>query len=181
MDTTVWIAIIVAVSTLIASLGATWLNNLSSNKRFKIELGRAIDVDRRTRKWQVNSKPLLELRGELSVMASKLDRLVKAAFSSPDIASELYKKEFEQAHKDWSLYLASDKLSLALFSIDDKEIIDLVTTARNEYLDAFDMLTYDRAHLSAVEVGKAARAPEEKIRWKIIDIQALINKRLEEL
>ena len=52
---------------------------------------------------------------------------------------------------------------------------------RDEYLDSYEELTFHREELTAVEVGKFARAPEEKIRSEIINIQALINKRLVEL
>jgi hypothetical protein len=48
-------------------------------------------------------------------------------------------------------------------------------------LDSLDTLTYYRQDSTAVEVGKAARAPEEIIRPEVIKIQALINDRLEQL
>ncbi len=175
--TTVGVAVIVALST----LGATWLQNRHSNQRFKIELGRAIDVDIRKRRWEVRSGPLLKLRDELALMASKLDKLVKTAYHSHSKAPEQAKEEFERAKSDWNEYVSSDDLSKVLFILDDQEIIGLVKKARDEYLDSYESLAYYRAELTAVEVGKAARAPEEKIRSEIINIQALINKRLEKL
>ena len=114
-------------------------------------------------------------------MASKLDKLVKAAYHSHGMATEQVKEEFERAKNDWDGYLASDHLSQALFIVDDKEIIDLVKKARDEYLDSYDELTFYREELTAREIGEYARAPEERIRSEIINIQALINKRLEEL
>ena len=139
------------------------------------------EIDSRTWRRNIRSEPLLKLRAELAIMASKLDKLVKAAYHSHGMATEQAKEEFERAKNDWGSYLASDDLSQVLFILDDQEIIDLVKKARDEYLDSYNELTFYREELTAVEVGEFARAPEEKIRSEIINIQALINKRLEEL
>ena len=152
-----------------------------SDKRLEKQLERAREVDKRERRWEVWGKPLRELKTELASMASKLDKLVKAAYHSHGMATEQAKEEFERAKSDWYKYISSDNLSRALFILDDHEIIDLVKKARDEYLDSYEELTFYREELTAVEVGEFARAPEEKIRSEIISIQALINKRLEKL
>jgi hypothetical protein len=103
------------------------------------------------------------------------------SFQSYGHANNQLKEEFERAKNDWSSYLLSDQLSKTLFLVDDKEIIDLVKKTRDDYLDSLDTLTYYRQDSTAVEVGKAARAPEEIIRPEVIKIQALINDRLEQL
>ncbi len=152
-----------------------------SDERLEKQLTRSREETQQKRRWEVRSEPLLKLRAELAIMASKLDKLVKAAYHSHGMATEQAKEEFERAKNDWSSYLASDDLSQVLFILDDQEIIDLVKKARDEYLDSYNELTFYREELTAVEVGEFARAPEEKIRSEIINIQALINKRLEEL
>lgn len=65
--TTVWVALIVALST----LGATYLQNRQSNKRFEKELEQTREENRRKRRWEVRSVPLLKLRGQLGVMVTK--------------------------------------------------------------------------------------------------------------
>jgi len=176
-----WVTVLVAVIVALSTLGATLIGNKFSAKRFEKELERAREVDKRERRWEVWSKPLRELKTELASMASKLDRLVKAAYHSHGMTTEQAKEEFEQAKSDWHKYISSDNLSRALFILDDQEIIGLVKKARDEYLDSYEELTLYREELTAVEVGEFARAPEEKIRSEIINIQGLINKRLEEL
>jgi DNA-binding helix-hairpin-helix protein with protein kinase domain len=177
----VWITVVVALIVALSTLGASWLQNKYSYKRFKSELERAREVDKRQIRLEVRGKPLRELKTELASMASKLDRLVKAAYHSHGMATEKAKEEFERAKNDWNEYISSDNLSRALFTLDDQEIIGLVKKARDEYLDSYEELTFYREELTAVEVGEFARAPEEKIRSEIINIQELINKRLEEL
>jgi hypothetical protein len=122
METTVWVALIVAIST----LGASWLSVWFSHKRFKKKLEREREVDLHTRKWEVRGEPLLNLRAELACMASKLDRLVKMSFQSYGHANNQLKEEFERAKNDWSSYLLSDQLSKTLFLVDDKEIMALL-------------------------------------------------------
>ena len=145
----------------------------------QLEQQRELDSSQWRRK--VRGDPLFNLRAELARMAGKLDRLVKAAYHSHGMATEQAKQEFERAKSDWESYLSSEDLPQVLFSLDDREIIDLVKTARNEYLNSYEELTFYRKELTASEVGQFARAPEEKIRSEIINIQVLINKRLEEL
>jgi len=152
-----------------------------SDKRLEKELERAREADYRKWRREVRGEPLLNLRAELASMASKLDRLVKAAYHSHGMATEQAKEEFERAKSDWNKYISSDNLSRALFILDEQEIIGLVKKARDEYLASYEELTFHREELTAVEVGEFARAPEEKIRSEIINIQALVNKRLEEL
>lgn len=176
-----WITVLVAVIVALSTLGATWLQNKHSRKRFEKELEQQREMDSRQWRRKVRSEPLLELRTELANMASKLDKFVKLAYHSHGMATEQVKEEFERAKNDWDSYLASDHLSQALFILDDQEIIDLVKKARDEYLDSYDELTFYREELTAVEIGQYARAPEEKIRSEIINIQALIYERLKEL
>ncbi len=152
-----------------------------SDRRFEKEHERAVVMYQRERRREFRGEPLLKLKTELARMASKLDKLVKAAYHSHGMAAEQAKEEFERAKNDWGNYLASDDLSQVLFILDDQEIIDLVKKTRDEYLNSYEELTFHREELTARETGEYARAPEEKIRSEVINIQALINRKLEEL
>jgi hypothetical protein len=183
MDTTVWVAIIVAVSTLIASLGATWLNNLSSNKRFQIELGRAMDVDHRTRRWQVRSEPLLKLRAELAETATRNNKLLLAALTLHDAKNtdtnyENARKSFDYIYSELRKYFVSGVLDNALNSIDDQEIIDKVNSIISASSATYSyILNKEQFPPEAAVTIKSA----EQIQYDIRRIQALINDCLEKL
>ena len=81
----VWVTVVVAAIVALSTLGGAFLQSLFSNKRFKIEIGRAIDVEYRKRKWEVRSEPLLKLRAELANMAAKQERLVNASSEYLDL------------------------------------------------------------------------------------------------
>ena len=182
MDTTIVVAGIVAVSTLVASLGATYLQNRQSNKRFNIELGRAIDVETRKRKWEVRSEPLLRLRNELAVMATKLEKLAKRGNAFVPIrTSEQTAEALRQDVDDWTTYVSEDHLERVLYSQFDTEIVNKVREIRNEYLDIYNTTVTSKEGLTHKQFGEAARAAEEKLRPKVVEVQELINKRLEEL
>ena len=95
--------IIVALSTFFA----TKMQVSHSDKRFEKGLERAKEVDERERRREVWGEPLRKLRIELARMASKLDRLVKAAYHSHGMATEQAKEEFERAKSGWESYLSS--------------------------------------------------------------------------
>lgn len=177
-----WTTVIVAFIVAASALGASFLQNWHSNKRFKIELGRAIDVDAKKRKWEVRSEPLLKLRAELAVMATKLEKLAKRGNAFVPIETEEQRKErLGKAEKDWRDYVSEDHLEKVLYSQFDAEIVNRVREIRNEYLTTYSVVVNDERYLSAVEFGKYARAAEEKIRPEVAEVQELINKRLEEL
>jgi len=92
-----------------------------SDKRLEKELERAREADYRKWRREVRGEPLLNLRAELASMASKLDRLVKAAYHSHGMATEQAKEEFERAKSDWNKYISSDNLSRALFILDEQD------------------------------------------------------------
>jgi hypothetical protein len=130
MDTTIWVAIIVATSTLLASLGATWLSNLHSNKRFRIELGRAIDVDQRTRKWLVRSALLFQLREELAEMDLWGKRLVETS------NNKLINLNPEAVLKLGTL-IQSGKIELTLNAIGDRDLEEKTLNSIHSYVEAY--------------------------------------------
>ncbi len=136
----------------------------------------------RDKKREIRSTPLLNLRAELAVMATKLERLAKAGNSLAVSNTEKSVKEaLERAQKDWNKYILGDDLQRVLFIQSDEEIVKLVKEIRVDYLEAYDKVVTYREEQSATEFGTAIRSSEEKIAPKVIKVQELINKRLEEL
>jgi low affinity Fe/Cu permease len=177
-----WTTVIVAAIVALSTLGATFIQTWLSNKRFKIELGRAIDVDARKRRWEVRSKPLLKLRDELARMATRQDKLVAAAhrqhtrFSGTD---EEVKKELQEAIDNWNAYLRNGNFAQILFIQYNIDLVNKVEEIRRDYQASF----FDAIHyqdLNAKEFSKAMGVFERN-KTKIIEVQELINKRLEKL
>ncbi len=192
---TVAIAFIVALST----LGATIIQNRHSAKRFEKEFERAIVTDHRQRRREVRSEPLLKLRNELAHMATKQDKLVTASstyldlFGSSDREEIKEKgKELRDARNDWNTYLASGILKQILFLQYDEEVVSKVEEILKDYDKAYvffenywdrdldEVFDNDLWKLRETELGEQ-RKVFERNRNKIIEVQELINKRLEEL
>ena len=168
--TTVTVALIVALST----LSATFIQNRHSNKRFERELERAREVDYRQRRREVRGEPLLRLRAELARMAVKRDRLLAARDRLPafahkqhtpfDMTEEEAKRELHEAEDDWNAYRASRDLAQILFLQYDRELVNKVEEIwRDSWFDIY------------------AREVRERNKTRVIEVQELINKRLEEL
>jgi len=176
--TTILVALIVALST----LGATFIQSWHSNKRFKIELGRAIDVDARKRRWEVRGEPLLKLRTELAIMATKQDRVVSAAHKL-HTRFGMTKEEAEQVLKNTvdsiNTYLESGNFNQTLFMQFDKEIVDKVEEIIMDYRASYIDAIYYK-DLKATELGEAMKVFDRN-KNRIMEVQSLINKRLEEL
>jgi len=166
--TTVAIALIVALST----LSATFIQNRYSSKRFEKELKRAREVDDRQRRREVESEPLLKLRNELARMATKRDRLLasrdraqaSARKQHIDMTEEEAKRELQEAENDWNAYRSSENLPQILFLQYDTELRNKVEEIRRD--SWFDI---------------HAREVRERNKARVIEVQSLINKLLEEL
>ena len=185
METWAIVTLVLGTSAL-SSLLAFFITKMQvshSDKHFKKELERAREADYHQRRWEVRGEILLKLRAELARMTSKLDKLAKSAHLRSGfsyITEEQAKEALKEAINDWSNYISSDDLPQVLSIQYDIEIVNLVKKIRNEYLESYETGTIYREELTAVELGKAARAPEEKIMPELIKLQELINKRLEE-
>ncbi len=148
----------------------------------KKQLEQQREIDSRQWRREVRGKPLLKLRDELAIMATKLEKLAKQGKAFVPIqTAEQEEEALDKAVKDWKNYVAEDYLEKVLYSQSDAKIVNLVRDIRNEYLNTYDVVITDGKGLSAVEFGKYARAAEEKIRPKVAEVQELINKRLEDL
>ncbi len=153
-----------------------------SDKRLEKELERAREADERRRRWEVRSKPLLKLRNELALMASKLKPLVldtRGQHYRSDITEDEKNKELERAAEDLKVYLANGDFLQALSLQYDTELLQMVDNIVSKYYLLFTYaLHYEslRPDLRE-EFGKLSLEIDEKIP----EVQELINKKLEEL
>ncbi|MGD0779452.1 MAG: hypothetical protein ABR954_01540 [Dehalococcoidales bacterium] len=172
---------IIALATFLATFLTTKMQIKNSAERFEIELGRAIDVENRKRRWEVRSAPLLKLREELATLISQQDLYASNAslafFSSSLHNKDEAKKILVKALKDWDTYFKEGNLFYAMNLQYDSELLSKVQKIREEYPRI----------VSSVSIYKdAARLTEDleklkNIREEITQVQELINKKLEEL
>jgi len=153
-----------------------------SDKRLEKELERARETDYHQRRWEVRGEPLLKLRNELARMAVKQDRVVASAHKLHTrfgMTEEEAKAQLKENVDDINAYLASGDFHQTLFMQDDTELVnkvdEIITDYRASYIDA---MYYKE--LKATELGEAMKVFERN-KTRIIEVQELINKRLEEL
>ena len=153
-----------------------------SDKRFKMELERAREVDARNRRWEVRGQPLLALRDELACMAVKLEDLVASAQRTHTRFGGTQEEVEEKLHKavdDWNAYLANGGMAQTLFIQYDTELVNRVEEIRKDYQQAyFHNLNFRDSN--AEDMLKAFNI-FEKNKARIIEAQAIINRKLEEL
>ncbi len=153
-----------------------------SDGRFERELERAREADSRHRRWKVRNEPLLKLRSEVAIMAAKQDKLVAFTLRYRDharigIPEEVAKKEAQEAYDASNKYLASGDFVQVLFTQYDTQLAnkarEILVNYRNSLISAVDYTSQEplTESLNLWERNKA----------KIIKVQELINKRLEEL
>ena len=153
-----------------------------SDTRFERELTRAEEENQQKRRWEVRSEPLLKLRAELARMAVKQDRVVASAHKLHTrfgMTEEEAKAQLKENVDDINAYLASGDFQQTLFLQDDTELVskvdEIITDYRASYIDA----VYYK-ELKAMELGEAMKVFERN-KTRIIEVQSLINERLEEL
>jgi len=153
-----------------------------SDRRFEKEHERAIVMYQRNRRREVRSEPLLKLRDELARMAVKQDRVVRSAHKLHTrfgMTEEEAKEELQRNIEEVNKYIESGEFYQTLFMQYDKELIDKVEEIIRDYRASFfDAINFKE--LKHTEIGKAMEVFERN-KDKIIEVQELINKRLEEL
>lgn len=162
------------------------LGGLFSYLGMRQQLKQRSEIDSRAWRREVRGKPLLKMREELAVMATKLDKLAKCAhsiafMSSRYVSEEQLKQAWDEASTELNRYMSGNDLELALKIVDDAEIKKKVREIRTEYLVSIDKGKIFKQELSIQQRGEAAREIEEKIDPKVTEAQALINKTLVEL
>jgi hypothetical protein len=170
--------IIIALSTFFA----TKMQVSHSDRRFEKELARAKETDYRERRREVRGEPLLKLRAELARMASKQNRLVDAAHKQHTrfgFTDEEAQELLQEAIDDWNNYVRNGEWLQTLFTLDDAELVDRLGDILRGYTESYVSALYYK-DLKATELGEAMEVFERN-KTKIIEVQSLINKRLEEL
>ncbi len=181
METWATVALVLGSNIIIAlsTFFATKMQVRASDKRSE----KAIVMYQRDRRREVRGEPLLKLRDELALMATKGDRLAKRGndFTVPNKTEEQTNAASKAAIDDWNNYILGDYLQQILNMQADLELVKLIKEIRNEYVDTYDVVVTHREETPSSELIKAHRAAEEQIAPKVAQAQALINKRLEEL
>jgi hypothetical protein len=164
-----------------------------SDKRFEKELEKDIVTYHRQRRWAVRGEPLLKLRDELALMATKQDRLVSAAHilhtrfffatgtlhTKFGITKKEAQKRLQEATNDWNTYFASGEFAQTLFMQDDTKLVNKVDEIIRDYRASYFGAIYHK-QLTERELEEVTKR-FEKTKTRIIEVQSLINKRLEEL
>ena len=154
-----------------------------SDKRLEMEIERAREADERRRRWEVRSEPLLRLRDELALMAVKESKVTGAAYGQHLLKDVKPKEELDrrlqEATKNRNDYLESGILQQVINMQIDEELINRVEKIMQEYQSShFTAEHYTlfgkKDREKGIEVFKQNKA-------RIIEVQDLINKLLEEL
>jgi hypothetical protein len=173
----------------LASFFATRMQVSHSDRRFQIEqqleqqrIVREMNENNRQRRREVRSEPLLKVRDELARMANKQDKLVAAASRQHTRiggTDEEAKRELQEAAEDWNAYVRSGDFAQTLLIQYDTDLVNKVEEIRKDYQKSY----FYHLHLQQIDIEKLSEAMEifEKNRNKIVEVQELINKRLEEL
>ena len=154
-----------------------------SDKRLEKELERARDTDYRQRRWEVRSEPLLNLRNELAIAATKYDRLVRAAYTKHThfgVTEETITKELQEALEDFNNYMISGNLKQILLLQCNEELVNRVEEILEDYSKSYTDFEHFFDELTATELGKSREVLNIN-NTRIIEVQELINKQLEEL
>lgn len=184
METWAIVAIVLGSNIIIAlsTFFATKIQVSHSDTRFEKQLERAREANCHQRRWEVRGEPLLKLRAELALMATKQDRVAASAHklhTRIGMTEEEAKKELRENLNDVTTYLSSGSFQTTLFVQYDKEIVDKVEEITREYHGSYIDGIYHE-DLKATELGKAMEVLTRN-KARIIEVQSLINERLEEL
>lgn len=127
-------------------------------------------------KWirEVRSEPLLAFRRELARMAQKYVVVIEVAqmqHTRIGMSEEKAREILQAVGTDWNSYMSSGSYTQAMFELDDQDIIDKAQHLWQQLAEAYVKAT--DVHLVFGELGT--------IRTGVVEIQKLINQRLQEL
>jgi len=172
-----------AIITAIGMLAIALVERIFDNKRLSQQIQRERERESHERHHRLKDEPLLNLRKELALMATKNERLVGITrmlhTAIPAPPKEELEKWINQARQDFNDYMESGEFGQVLFAIEDKEIIERVNELQKGYRIAYYRNTMF-TELSTDEQTKALTQSEE-LAEQVREIQGLINRRLEEL
>ncbi len=164
--------------TLLGVLAGGFFAYLGMRKQLKQQS----ELDSRHWKREVRSKPLFKLRDELAYMAAMQNEVVDAARSAHEgvgVTTQQTKDRLDKALSRWDTYMASRNPLQVWYMQDDAELFSKVSDINKAYLKAYDNL-WKSGELKVAEIEGATR-DAQKIWPKVIELQELINKRLEKL
>lgn len=145
----------------------------------KTRLKQQSELDSHHWKREVRSEPLLKLRAELARMATKQAKLVAVALAQHTNRYGFSEEELKRTLDDSNSYLASGDFANVLFTIDDTKIINKAREILTDYQQSYaSAMRYSELE---TKERKEALNLVETIRSKVIEVQSLINKRLEKL
>ena len=147
----------------------------------KLQLKHQRETDSHQWRRNVRSEPLLELRAALARMVSKQDKLLAIAtqWRTTTKTEEKVKEELQGAIDDFNTYLASGDYAQTLFIQYATDIVDKAEEIRKDYKASFHIFQF--RNLVNAEDMKEAMGVTERNKTRIIEVQSLINKRLEDL
>lgn len=137
-------------------------------------------------RWDVRSKPLLELRAEVASMAEKLEKIVSFAARVPlvdgvPLESDDNFKDAEKALEEWNAYIDSGEFYRVEHMQYDLEIAREAHKILHEYILAYGgVMEFWNGRGKEDEIHKAEDAIKGNAR-RISTLQSRINGLLEEL
>jgi len=182
-----WAIIVVLVLSNLFTFGSTYfvtrLQLRHSDTQLEKEHGRALEVDRKERRREVRGETLIKMRSVLSVLAEKQLRVIILAAGLRPSGSIAYDQRYieglQAAVDDLSVYVKSGDLLQAMSMLDDREVVN----AAKDIISDWGRSQFAAPPFQIVDPKKMQEAEEliKSTEAKILQVQALINKKLEEL
>lgn len=146
------------------------------------QLKQQIKLDSQQWKRNIRSEPLLKLRNELANMATKLEDLVADAQRTHTRfggTQEEAENKLKKSVDEWNSYLENGGIAKILFIQFDTALVNRVEEIRKDYQQAyFTNIWFKQSN--AEDMTKAFDV-FNKNKARIIEVQELINKKLEAL
>jgi len=164
---------------------ATRMQIKNSENQIEKRLQAQREADKRERRREVRSEPLLKLRSELARMAAKGEKVASMVMAMPfGATSKDPPEKFKEAMGDWNTYMGGGEFQQVLFMQYDFVIVNKVNAIKLEYENARHYLwEYWNSWGDADKEKESEEALNvvERNRSKIAEVQSEINKLLEEL
>jgi hypothetical protein len=166
----------------------------NSDQKLEKEIKKAQEEVNRNRRWEVRSKPLLNLREELAKMATKVQKMYDCsniffksqAKEQKPVQGTLVLDEFKTSCDDLLAYIMDGYLQKIVFTIDDKELQSKIQELMGVLLNNLNIIKPQLAQV-AEQIGESGSQTTfnventKGIRNDVREIQSLINKKLEAL
>ena len=113
-----------------------------SSEQFRVQLESEREADRRERRREVRSEPLLKLRSELARMGAKGEKVAYMVETRPFgtegrmMEGEEPIEEFKEALNDWNMYMAGGEFQRVLFMQYDFVLVSKVDDIKLDYENA---------------------------------------------